>query len=86
MLKRTRVDKGKILQATALLIAFGLLVATVGFLAPQGFGGTLTVIFLGYCAIIVVAHLGSALLLLWRAWRQMRSRPKALLLWQTRRK
>jgi uncharacterized membrane protein YfhO len=78
--------KAKLLRSAFLLIAFSLVVAVATVLDLQGIPGYLTVIFLGYCAIIVVSHLVAALSLLWRAGRETRSRPKALLLWQTRRK
>jgi hypothetical protein len=78
--------KKSLLKTAALLVAFSLVAALAIFLDLQGVTGYLTVIFLGYCAIIVVSHLWKALLLLWQAWREIRSKPKALLLWQTRRK
>lgn len=78
--------KRRLLTTAAMLLTFSLVAALAIALELQGITGYLTVIFLGYCAIIVVSHLWAALSLLWQAWREMRSKPKELLLWQTRRK
>jgi uncharacterized membrane protein YhaH (DUF805 family) len=82
---KTRSGKTKIMQAVALLIAFVFAAAVATVLNLQGVTSYLTVIFLAYCAIIVVSHLLSALSVLVRAWRDSRRRPKALLLWQSQR-
>jgi uncharacterized membrane protein len=85
MMGNSSTMKARLLKTAALLIAFSLLVAVATFLDLQGITSYLTVIFLGYCAIIVLSHLWAALLLVWQAWRKTRDQPKALLLWQTRR-
>jgi hypothetical protein len=83
MKKKEAKVKASLLRAAALLLAFSLVAALATILSPQGITGHLTVIFLGYCAIIVVSHVLAALAMLWRAWRETRSN-KALLLWQSR--
>jgi hypothetical protein len=85
MNKKSPTLQIRLLKTAALLIACSLVAAMAITLDLQGIPGYLAIIFLGYCAIIVISHLWAALLLLWQTWRDRR-KPKALLLWQTRRR
>lgn len=83
-MRKDSTMQAKLLKTAALLLGFGLLVAMASNQDSSGVTSYLTVIFLGYCAIIVVAHLLQAWSLLWRVWREVRRTPKALLLWQSK--
>jgi hypothetical protein len=72
-LKKEAAMKSILWKTAILILAFSGATAAILALNLQGFGSYLTLIFLGYCAIIVISHVWAAVWMLRQNWSDIKT-------------